>query len=103
MRRRGLVQWMLERYRVSVRRACHLSQFSRAAWYRPSRVRDQSALRRRIRELAMSRLRFGYLRIHVMLRDLSPSSLIVRDESPLHWTSEEDAIWPSASGIARSR
>ena len=29
---------------------------------------DQAALRRRIREIAHSRLRFGYLRIHVMLR-----------------------------------
>ena len=59
---------MVERYRLSVRRACALSQFSRAAWYRPSRARDQTALRRRIREIAMSRPRFGYLRIHVLLR-----------------------------------
>jgi transposase InsO family protein len=45
-----------------------LAQFSRAAWYRPSQARDQSALRLRIRELAHARPRFGYLRIWVLLR-----------------------------------
>ena len=30
-------------------RACRLAQFSRAAWYRPSQARDQSALRLRNR------------------------------------------------------
>jgi putative transposase len=49
-------------------RACHLAQFSRAAWYRRSRAKDQSALRLRIRELAHARPRFGYLRIWVLLR-----------------------------------
>lgn len=49
-------------------RACRLAQFSRAAWYKPSRARDQSALRLRIREIAHARPRFGYLRIWVMLR-----------------------------------
>ena len=49
-------------------RACRLAQFSRAAWYRRSRARDQSALRLRIRDLAHARPRFGYLRIWVLLR-----------------------------------
>ena len=45
-----------------------LAQFSRAAWYRPSRATDQTALRLRIRELAHARPRFGFLRIWVLLR-----------------------------------
>ena len=49
-------------------RACHLAQFSRAAWYRKSRAQDQTALRLRIREIAHARPRFGFLRIWVMLR-----------------------------------
>jgi putative transposase len=49
-------------------RACKLAQFSRAAWYRRSGARDQSALRLRIREIAHARPRFGYLRIWVLLR-----------------------------------
>lgn len=59
---------MTEKYCVSVRRACELSQFSRTAWYHESQAKDQSALRSRIREIAVSRPRFGYLRIWVMLR-----------------------------------
>jgi putative transposase len=45
-----------------------LAQFSRAAWYRKSTAKDQSALRLRIREIAHARPRFGFLRIWVMLR-----------------------------------
>jgi putative transposase len=60
--------WIVDRYRVSVRRASKLAQFSRAVWYRPSQAKDQTALRNRIREIAAARPRFGYLRIHVMLR-----------------------------------
>jgi putative transposase len=51
-----------------VRRAIQLAQFSHGGWYGKSIARDQSALRLRIREIAHSRPRFGYLRIHVMLR-----------------------------------
>ena len=46
--------------------ACRLAQFSRAAWYRRSRAKDQSALRMRIRDLAHARPRFGSLRIWVL-------------------------------------
>lgn len=49
-------------------RACRLAGFSRAAWYKRSTARDQTALRARIRELAYARPRFGYLRIWVLLR-----------------------------------
>jgi len=53
---------------VSVRRACQLARFSRAAYYRASTAKDQALLRMRIRELAQARPRFGYLRIHTLLR-----------------------------------
>jgi putative transposase len=58
----------LERYGVKVRRALRLADFSHSGWYAKSRARDQSALRLRIREIAHARPRFGYPRIHVMLR-----------------------------------
>ena len=38
------------------------------SWYAKSAARDQSALRQRIRDIAMSRPRFGYLRVLVMLK-----------------------------------
>ena len=55
-------------FQVSCVWACRLAQFSRAAWYRPSQARDQSALRLRIRDLAHARPRFGCRRIWVLLR-----------------------------------
>ena len=53
---------------MSCVRACRLAPFTRSAWYRRSRAKDQSALRLRIRDLAQARPRFGYLRIWVLLR-----------------------------------
>ena len=53
---------------MATTRACELARFSRAAFYRKSKAKDQSALPLRIRELAHARPRFGYQRIHVMLR-----------------------------------
>ena len=67
-RRRELAGWFQGTFQVSCARACRLAQFSRAAWYRRSRARDQSALRLRIREFAHARPRFGHLRIWVLLR-----------------------------------
>jgi putative transposase len=55
-------------FQVPVVRACRLAGFSRAGWYRTSRAKDQSALQRRLREPAHARPRFGYLRLHVLLR-----------------------------------
>jgi putative transposase len=63
-----LAAWFQATFASDVRRACQLAQFSRAAWYRPRRARDQTALRLRIREIAMARPRFGYERIWVVLR-----------------------------------
>ena len=59
---------MQERFKVSVRRSCDLALLRRSVWYAKSRARDQSALRQRIRDIAMSRPRFGYLRVLVMLQ-----------------------------------
>jgi len=51
-----------------VDRSCRLAGLSRTAWYRPSVAQDQLVLRMRIRDIAHQRPRFGYQRIHVMLR-----------------------------------
>ncbi|WP_441624649.1 IS3 family transposase [Cupriavidus sp. RAF12] len=67
-KRHELAAWMQERFKVSVQRSCSLALLRRSTWYAKSRARDQSALRQRIRDIALSRPRFGYLRILVMLR-----------------------------------
>lgn len=53
---------------MSVVRACRLAHLSRTGWYRRPRRDDQRVLRTRIRELAHAPPRFGYQRIHVLLR-----------------------------------
>ena len=59
---------MREPYRLSERRACGLLAVWRSSWrYRRRRYEDP-LLRERLRELAYQRRRFGYRRLHVLLR-----------------------------------
>jgi len=54
--------------RLSERHACGLIGMHRGSWrYRP-RGRDDAALHTRLRELAYERRRYGYRRLHVLLR-----------------------------------
>ena len=68
VRRREIALWIHERFQISRRRACWLAALQRATWYYRSQAKDQTALRMRIRDIANARPRFGYLRIHIMLR-----------------------------------
>ena len=55
-------------WRTSVSRACTLIHFSRSLhYYKPKRF-GQAVLRQRIKEIAAVRVRYGYRRIHVLLR-----------------------------------
>ena len=63
-----MVAWIHEGFRVSKSRACRLAQVSRSTFYRKSTAPRQLELRRRIREIALARPRFGYQRIHILLR-----------------------------------
>lgn len=65
---RELAAWVLDTFGVSRVRACHLAQFSRAAWYRRSTRDDPAPLRARIRALAHARPRFRYMRVRALLR-----------------------------------
>jgi len=66
--RREVVRYLESHYRVSVRRACRLAGLPSSVYYHHPVREDQMALRRRIRELAYSRVRYGYKRIHILLR-----------------------------------
>lgn len=59
---------MLAHHSIGVRRACGLLRLNRASWYYRHHRREDTALRRRLREWAQARPRFGYLRLHVLLR-----------------------------------
>jgi putative transposase len=67
-RRKEVSRWIHAQFGMSCVRACRLGGISRVSGYRRSVTRDQSTLRLRIREVAMSRPRFGFERIHLMLR-----------------------------------
>jgi putative transposase len=66
--KRSAVAYICDHYATSRRRACRLVRFHRSVSYYRS-VRDPKiALRSRMREIAQTRVRFGYRRIHVLLR-----------------------------------
>ena len=66
--RRAAVADLQERFGFSQRRACRLVGVGRSTVrYRPRRG-DDGALRARLRELAAERPRFGYRRLHALLR-----------------------------------
>ena len=66
--RRVLAEWTQVTYQVSQRRAARLVPMNRGTLRYVSRRDDQQALRRRLRELAAVRVRFGYRRLTVLLR-----------------------------------
>jgi putative transposase len=55
-------------FRVSVRRACRGVPAPRSTYHYQSIRSDQSVLRKRIREIAETRARYGYRRVHILLR-----------------------------------
>lgn len=63
-----IVLYLMAAYQASQRRACSLTGLNRSTFRYRSQARDQTALRLRIKELATSRVRYGYQRIHTLLR-----------------------------------
>ena len=67
-RRRDVIKHFCLAYRVSERRACRVAGFARASQRYRSVANPQDELRLRLKELAESRVRYGYRRLHVLLR-----------------------------------
>lgn len=59
---------MLDTFQVSERRACEAAKVYRSLFRYQPQADDQAFLRKRIREIAAVRMRYGYKRIHVLLR-----------------------------------
>ena len=66
--KREAVAHLEESLEVSERRACSIIAADRSVVRYLSRRPDDTALRARLRELADQRRRFGYRRLHVLLR-----------------------------------
>jgi len=67
-RKRDAVAVLQSSYRISTRRACGLVGHHRSTQLYRSKRRDASGLRQRMKELAAARPRYGYRRIHTLLR-----------------------------------
>lgn len=59
---------MLVDWGVSIRRACRALRFDTSSYHYKSRRTGQADLELRIREICETRVRYGYRRIHVLLR-----------------------------------
>ena len=68
VRKRQLVDHARATWQVSIRRACRALPVHRSTYHYRSRRAGQAHLSKRIREIAATRVRYGYRRIHVLLR-----------------------------------
>jgi putative transposase len=55
-------------YGASCRRICHVFAFQRSVYYYQSRKDKQAVLRQKIKDIAYSRVHYGYRRIHIVLQ-----------------------------------
>jgi putative transposase len=55
-------------WRVSIRRACRVLLFDTSSYHYRARRRGQADIEKRIKEICETRVRYGYRRIHVLLR-----------------------------------
>ena len=65
---RELARWMMEGFWTSAKRVCEVVRLPRSTWLYHSRRVEPVALNQRIRDIARTRTRYGYLRIHAVLR-----------------------------------
>ena len=68
VRRKAIAVWVQASFAASERRACRVLRLCRSTKRYASRRDPQLALRRRLRELASVRVRFGYRRLTILLR-----------------------------------
>jgi putative transposase len=65
---RGLAKSLTENYKTSERRVCRVLTFSRSVWYYKKKDKDDSVLVARMKEIAQTRVRYGFWRIYILLR-----------------------------------
>jgi len=63
-----MINFVRSCFGVSVRRVCRAVPAARASYHYLSIRPSQEPLRKRIREIAETHVRYGYRRIHILLR-----------------------------------
>lgn len=66
-KRRKAARHLITRHGISERRACRLTGVSRTAFRYVTKRDPQDWLRQKIKEIALSRVRYGYKRVHIQL------------------------------------
>jgi putative transposase len=66
--KRAVVAHLVQAHGLSERRACRLADLNLSTWQYRARRQARSTLRERLKELASQRRRFGYRRLHALLR-----------------------------------
>jgi len=69
-----LIDELRDHYRASLTKTCVLFKMSRSLYAYKSTGRDASALTMQIKEIAATRVYYGYRRVHVMLRREGPNT-----------------------------
>ena len=67
-RKRELVNGVRSDWGVSIRRACRVLEMDTSMYHYKSHRREQTGIEARIREILETRVRYGYRRVHVLLR-----------------------------------
>jgi putative transposase len=67
-RQRTMVDHVRAEWQVNIRRACRAMPVQRSTYHYCRRRAEQAELRKRIKEIAETLVRYGYRRIHVLLR-----------------------------------
>jgi putative transposase len=68
VRKRELVDAMCGQWDVSIRRACQVLEFDTSSYHYRSHRSGQAGIERRMKEICATRVRYGYRRVHVLLR-----------------------------------
>lgn len=62
------MDWLREEYEVGIKRGCNVLALNRGSYYYAPHRDQQLLLRMKIRQYAESHVKYGYLRIHVLLQ-----------------------------------
>jgi putative transposase len=68
VRKRKLVNEARGKWGVSIRRACRVFLVDTSTYHYKSRRAGHAGLEQRIKEICQTRVRYGYRRVHVLLR-----------------------------------
>ena len=106
-RGREMIDFVRNAFRVSIRKACRAIPACRATYHCRSCRPEQAPLRKRIREIAETRMRYGYRRIHILLRREGWPVNVKRVHRCISWkgckrgsSRHAGASWPSFAAIA---